>query len=140
MRKPWQFQPGQSANPKGRPLGSRNKASVILDQIAEGQAAKLLRGVMRRAHDGDLAAAALILSRVWPARKARIKFRMPPIARAADLPAALSAITIAVSEGILSTAEAADLAQLMTATARAYELLDLAERVERLEKARAVPE
>ena len=31
------FEPGQSGNPFGRPRGSRNKASIIAEQLLEGE-------------------------------------------------------------------------------------------------------
>ena len=32
------FEKGQSGNPQGRPSGSRNKASLLLDKIADAEA------------------------------------------------------------------------------------------------------
>ena len=34
-RKPWQFQPGNHANDAGRPLGSKNKFTLLKDQLVE---------------------------------------------------------------------------------------------------------
>ena len=128
------FERGRSGNPHGRPAGSRNRASVILDAIAEGQAADLLRTVLQRARRGDLQAAALIFSRVWPIRKARMRFDLPSLDRAADLPHALAAVVAAVSTGLLSPDEAAAIAAVLNAQRAAIELAEIEGRLRTLEQ------
>ena len=69
---PGRFRKGQSGNPKGRAAGSRNRVLVALDAIgAEGAEALVLRKTVEAAQGGDMRAAELLLSRVWPARKGR---------------------------------------------------------------------
>ena len=64
------FEPGNAGGP-GRPEGSRNKATIILDALADGEAEAVLRKVIEAAMSGDLKAAEIVLSRVWPPRKGR---------------------------------------------------------------------
>ena len=128
------FERGRSGNPHGRPAGSRNRASVILDVIAEDHAAELLRTVLQRARRGDLQAAALIFSRVWPIRKARMRFDLPSLNRAADLPHALAAVVAAVSNGLLSPDEAAAVATVLNAQRAAIELVEIEQRLRGLEQ------
>jgi Family of unknown function (DUF5681) len=128
------FKRGRSGNPHGRPAGSRNRASVMLDAIAENQAADLLQTVLRRAHRGDLQAAALIFSRIWPIRKARVRFDLPSLDRAADLPRALAAVVAAVSNGLLSPDEAAAVATVLNAQRAAIELGEIEQRLRGLEQ------
>lgn len=134
MPKPWQFQRGNRANPHGRPTGSRNKSSALLDQIADGQAADLLKVVIRRARRGDMKAAALVLSRVWPQRKASVRFTLPQMTTTADLPAAIAAIMQQVADGTLAPGEAGEIAALLSAQRQAFELAELARRIAALER------
>ena len=48
-----QFEPGQSGNPAGRPKGSRNRSTLVLEAIFEGEAEKLSRKAIELALDGD---------------------------------------------------------------------------------------
>ena len=69
MRKPRgrQFQPG---NP-GRPLGSKNRVTQTLEQLAEGQAEQLIQKALELALAGDVACLRMMLDRVSPPRKAQ---------------------------------------------------------------------
>jgi len=54
------FQPGNSGGP-GRPEGSRNRATAILDRMAEDDANGIGRVVIDAAKAGDMRAAGLVL-------------------------------------------------------------------------------
>jgi len=131
------FSRGKSGNPNGRPAGSRNRASIWLDRIAEDQVGYVLKAVLRRARHGDMRAAGIILSRCWPARKARLRFQMPQVNTAADLPRALAAIASAVSTGELTPDEAQALAIVFNAQMRAIELVELDQRMKEIEMRQA---
>lgn len=128
------FKPGQSGNPAGKPKGARNPVLVALDAIGSDAAKDVLAATVAKAKKGDIRAAEILLSRVWPARKGRpIALDIPPVKTAADLPAALAAITTAVASGELTTEEGAAFASLLDAQRRALEMADLAARIEALE-------
>jgi hypothetical protein len=128
------FKPGESGNSAGRPVGSRNRASVLCDRIADDQVAGVLNEVLRRARRGDMRAAAIVLSRCWPARKARVRFPMPTVTSTGDLPQALAAVTEAISAGILSPDEAAACAHVLNVQAHAIEVADLDRRMREIER------
>jgi hypothetical protein len=48
------FQKGQSGNPGGRPLGSRNKTTQAVDALLDGEAETLTRKAIEKAKDGDI--------------------------------------------------------------------------------------
>jgi hypothetical protein len=84
-KKPGMFEPGGPGGP-GRREGSRNKATLVLDQIADGAGEEILRTMVEAAKGGDMRAAELILSRIWPVRKGRpVSLDLPSIQTAADL-------------------------------------------------------
>ena len=47
------FKPGVSGNPKGRPRGSRSKATVLAQELLDGEAEGLARKVIELALAGD---------------------------------------------------------------------------------------
>jgi hypothetical protein len=129
------FSRGRSGNPSGRPVGSRNRASVWLDRIAEDQAADLLRIVMRRARSGDMRAAAIVLSRCWPQRNGgRVRFDLPPLHSTADLPRAIAAILQRIADGTLSPEEGAAVAAVLEQHRRAIELTEIEGRLRSIEE------
>ena len=50
---PTRFQPGQSGNPKGRPPGSRNKTTMAVEGLLDGDAEAITRKAIEKAKGGD---------------------------------------------------------------------------------------
>src|SRR5215813_10713 len=134
--KPGMFEPGGPGGP-GRKAGSRNRATLILDAIAEGEAETILQKQIDLAKEGDQRAAELILSRCWPARKSRpINLDLPAVNAAADIVPALGRITEAVAAGEITPEEAQALAAVLEGKRKAIETVDVLARMEALEKER----
>ncbi len=130
------FKPGQSGNPRGTRAGSRNKATLALDALAAGEASDVLRATLERAKAGDTTAAALVLSRVWPARKGRpVRLDLPEMRTPADLALALGAVAGAVARAELSPEEGAAVAAVLETQRRAIETAQLEQRIAALEAA-----
>jgi hypothetical protein len=137
------FPPGRSGNPAGKAPGTRNALVAALDRIGAEAAENVLRAAVKAAigdekTGGDLRAAELILSRVWPVRKGRpLALALPAMQTAADLPAALGAVVAAVAAGDLTTDEGAAVASILEAHRRSIETADLESRVAALEASHA---
>lgn len=128
------FKPGRSGNPKGKPKGTRSVALVALDAIGDENAKDILKAVIVKANAGDMRAAEIIMSRIWPARKGRpITIDMPEITDAASVVKALACITAAAASGKIVTEEAAALAGLVELQRKAIETQDLEARISALE-------
>ena len=131
------FQPGNSGGP-GRPEGSRNRATAILDKMAEDDANGIGRVVIDAAKSGDMRAAELVLSRIWPARKGGrpIAIELPKIQTAADVVTALGALADAVAGGELTPDEGVSVAAILETKRRAIETVELETRLSALEQER----
>src|SRR6266542_3375293 len=122
-----QFQPGQSGNPAGRPRGSRNKATVILQALLDGDVAEIGDRLVRRAKLGDLAAIRMCVDRILPRRReAPICFELPPIASAADLANAYEAIRAGLASGDLAPREALELGRFAERMAASVQISEAA--------------
>jgi hypothetical protein len=129
-----QFVSGQSGNPAGRPKGSRNRATVLAEQLFDGAADALANKAVEMALDGDTVALRLVLGRIIAPRRHRpSEFALPPLVTAADGAPAMAAIAAAASDGLLSTAEAAELSQVVDTFLRALEAGEIENRLQRLE-------
>ena len=132
------FVKGQSGNPAGRVLGSRNRATVIAEQLLDCEVRSLTRKALEMAMSGDAAAMRLCLDRIiGPRRERPLNFTLPPIEGAADLHTAMAAITGAVGRGELTTGEAWELSQVVDTFVRAIDATDFEHRLQRLETALA---
>src|SRR3981081_3505435 len=106
------FQKGHSGNPAARPPGSRNRAAMVLQDMLEGDAERIVRAAINLAKHGNIAALRICMDRLLPPRKDEpVTFDLPPLDNAADTVAATSAIVAAVAAGDLTAAGAADLAK-----------------------------
>lgn len=129
------FKPGESGNPKGRPQGSRNSASIAAQALLDGEAQALTRRAVEMALAGDTTALRLCLERLLPTKRERtVELKLPTVAGAADLPKATRALLSAVARGELSPGEAEKLAGIVSAHGKALELADLEERLAELER------
>ncbi|QRM32083.1 hypothetical protein JO965_21110 [Microvirga sp. VF16] len=127
------FEPG---NP-GRPKGSRNKATLALEALLDGEAEALTRKAVEMALDGDTTAMRLVMDRIMPPRKDRpVMFALPKLETPADAVKASAALVEAVASGDLTPSEAEDLSRLVDRFIRAVEATDILERLESLEAER----
>ena len=108
------FAPGVSGNPAGRPHGSRNRTTLAVEALLEGEAEALTRKCIARALEGDGLALRLCLDRLAPPRRDRpVSFALPALKEAADARDAFAAVVRAVAEGELTPSEAVTLAGLI---------------------------
>jgi len=104
------FQPGQSGNPAGRPRGSRNRRTVIVEKLLDDSAGDLTTVAIARATEGDPAALRACLDRVAPRLRRRpLDFDLPDLVTLADTPGAIAAIAQGLARGDLDLDEAAAL-------------------------------
>jgi len=108
------FQKGQSGNPAGRPPGSRNKSTVLLQSLLEGEAEAITRKVIALAKEGDMAAIKLCMDRLAPPRRsAAVECDLPPLADRDDALSALAALVAAVSAGDVTPSEATAIGRII---------------------------
>lgn len=125
-----QFAPG---NPGRRP-GSRNKATLTVEQLLDGEAEAITRKAIELAKAGDTTALRLVLDRIVAPRKDRpVRFALPPMKTVDDAASAMAAVAAAVATGDLTPTEAAALADVVETFRRTLETTDLARRVAELE-------
>ena len=130
-----QFKPGQSGNPSGKPKGARNKVTLALEALLDGEAEALTKKAIELAKGGDLVALRLCMDRLLPPRKDRpVSLDLPSIESARDMPKAISALLGAVAAGELAPSDAAEVTKLLDAYVKAFETTELAKRLERLER------
>ena len=128
------FQKGKSGNPSGRPPGSRNKTTLAVDALLDGEAETLTRKAIEKAKDGDIAALRLCLDRIAPVRKDRpVTFSFPLVASAADAAKASVALLAAVSAGEITPSEAVEIGRLLETYVRTLEITELEQRLNKLE-------
>ena len=127
------FRPG---NP-GRPPGSKNRTTQLLEQLAEGQAEQLVQKALELAQGGDVTCLRMLLDRLWPQRKGQpVNVVMPPIKTSQDVFPAIVSIWTAIREGRLTPDEASALSIVIERSIQGIELHDITRRIAALEEAR----
>lgn len=101
VRRKGGFQPGQIANPKGRPKGSKNKRTLLAEQL-EAKGKDLAAAIIQKALDGDTMAMGLVLARVQPPLRATYEPVAFDLDRSLTLTEQAGQIIEAISKGQLS--------------------------------------
>jgi hypothetical protein len=129
---------GQSGNPAGKRPGTRNRATIIAEELLDSATRPMLRRAIADAEEGDGVMARFCLGRIiGPRRERPVRFELPPIESAADLRAAMAAVTAAVASGELTIREAWEFSQMLDTFIRAIDATEFATQLERLEAAQA---
>lgn len=129
------FKAGQSGNPKGKPKGALNKATMAAQKLLDGEAQTITQKAVDLAKEGNPVALRLCLERLLPPRKDRpVALSLPKVEGAADIPKALSAVLAAVAQGEITPAEARDLAGLVEAVRKGIETVEIEARLTALEE------
>lgn len=132
------FPKGRSGNPTGRPPGARNAATIIAEQLLDGEAIEIIRKVITKAKQGDVTCLRLCLDRLVPPRRDRpVYFAIPALNSADDASRAMAAITAAVACGELTPTEAAELSDVIANYVRAVEVAEIERRLLALEASHA---
>ena len=130
--------PGQSGNPAGKAKGARNRTTLAMEAILDGEAEALTRKAIEMALDGDGPALRLCMDRLCPPRRDRIlSFQMPRIETADDAAKATGAMLQAVADGEITPGEAAEFGKLVLAHVEAIKATDHEKRLAAIEGARA---
>ena len=113
----------------GRPKGVRNKKTIAIKSLLEGQSEALTQTAITKALDGDSIALRLCMERIAPAPKDQpISFRLPRMLSALDASQAAGSVLTAVSEGELTPIEATRVMGLIDSYRRTLELTDIEHR------------
>jgi len=126
---------GQSGNPNGRAAGSRNRTTLAIEALLEGEGEALTRKAIELAKAGDMQALRLCMDRLAPPRKdSPVAFDLPEMKTLNDAVPAMGALVKAVGQGDLTPAEAGELTKMVQAFAKIIETAELEERVRTLEE------
>ena len=129
------FVKGQVANPNGRPVGARAKATLAAEALFDGASDKLINKVIEMAEKGDPTALKICIDRILPPRKDRpVSFKIPTIKTGQDVVAAIEAAVAAAAGGELTIPEANGVAQIVSAAGHAIELVEIEARIAKLEE------
>ena len=129
------FKPGESGNPKGRPLGSRNRMTLAAEALLGDEALGITRKCVALALAGNSVALKLTVDRILPVYRDRlVSFKLPRMEKPEDGAAAMAAIVAAVADGHVSPAEAAELATVVQSFLHALETTQLEHRLRALEE------
>ena len=91
------FQKGVSGNLAGRPKGSRNKATILAQELLDDEADAIVRKAIELATEGNPVALRMCLERLVPPRRGRaVELQFPKIKTAADLLVAHDTLMAAV--------------------------------------------
>jgi len=126
------FAPGNSMG--GRTPGSRNKTTLAVEALLEGEHEALTRAAIDKALEGDTAVIRLCLDRIAPARKdSPVTFSLPVIRSIEDAVTASSALLAAVAAGEVTPDEGGRVMSLLTSHKQLVETCDLETRLAALE-------
>jgi hypothetical protein len=128
------FLPGNKEGAAGRPKGSRNRTTLMVEAILDGEAESLTRRLIAEAKRGNATAMGIVFARLAPPRRDRgVTFNLPKINSSGDLLAAHAAIIAAAADGEVTPSEAVSMTSVLDHYRRATETAQIEERLAALE-------
>jgi hypothetical protein len=125
--------PFEAGNP-GRPRGSKNRTTRLLEELMAGEGEKLAQKAVELALAGNVKCLHFCLDRLLPRRAGRpLDVTLPAINEARDIAAAMAAISTAINEGDLTAEEAGQIVHILNGYAKALETHDFDTRIAALE-------
>jgi uncharacterized protein YqgV (UPF0045/DUF77 family) len=101
------FTKGASGNPRGMKKGTKHRRTLLLAEMSQDDRAAIVEKIIKQALRGCRVSQRMIQDRIEPVRRARLKFKLRPMATIADVVAAFDDIAAAVASGELTLDEAA---------------------------------
>jgi len=133
-----QWTKGISGNPAGRPTGSRNRSTVLMEELLEGQSEVLISMLINLALSGNVAALRLCLDRLLPVRRHRpINLNLAEVRTAKDVTEAMSQIVAATAEGQITPNDGEAMTNILSFQLKALSVADLDQRNEAVESSKA---
>ena len=118
----------------GRPQGAKNRKTLAVESLLEGQAEALTQTAISKALAGDSMALRLCMERIAPAPKDNpVSFALPQMNNALDASQAAGSVLTAVSDGNLTPIEATRVMGLIDSYRRIHELTEIENRLRVLE-------
>ncbi len=128
------FKEGESGNPAGRPKGSRNRTTIAMQSLLEGEGEKLTRKAVELALAGDTTALRLCMERIMPSRKDNpISLELPMPLDQQDIAQIMAFILAATLAGEITPSEGQSLSALAENYRKAKETTELEQRIAALE-------
>jgi Family of unknown function (DUF5681) len=129
------FLPGQSGNPAGRPRGARNKKTIALEALLDGESEALMQKMIGMAKVGDDLAMRLCMERMLaPQRERPVPLHLPRIDSEADARRASAEVIAALGEGEITPKEAEHLMRAIAGAAVIMQSSEIAARLQRIEQ------
>ena len=129
------FAKGNPGGP-GRPRGNAvTRSAAELDELGADIGRELMNVVIEQARAGNLKAAEIVLSRIWPARRGRpLAVDATPLKTIEDLVPAATSLTHAVLKGDVTPDEGRAFASLMGMQCDLFTLVDFDRRLRAVDK------
>jgi hypothetical protein len=128
------FSPGNTFG-RGRPKGSRNKATAPGQQLLDQYSESLTRKCIAMALQGDQRALRICMERINPARQdACVQLSLPSIRTAQDVEKAADKVTQAIRRGKITPLEAGKMMSILESRSRILENVQFESRLEKLEE------
>ncbi|MDB5407841.1 MAG: hypothetical protein JWL84_2753 [Rhodospirillales bacterium] len=116
------FVPGASGNPAGKKPGTRNRKTILMEALRDGEDTTVARVVIDKAVAGDAVAARFLLRMLTPPQRGReIELDLPEGTTAGDIIAAFDATLAAMAAGEITPDEALIVTRILDGKRRALE-------------------